>query len=133
MFPGVLETPLRFIYVTSLSNKRCFYKLWLLVIIKSGKRKKRDKFNRLQIESFFHPDINPPNIGPSNLFFDRLYTQGVLTEFYVRFAINWQFVNNENARSSNNKITWYITEQKLKNKTKKELEVEVTYYRAKKK
>ena len=37
MFPGVLEMPLQFIFITSLSNKHYSYHLWLLVITKSGK------------------------------------------------------------------------------------------------
>ena len=42
-----------------------------------------NKFNRLQIEVFFLPNISPPlNIGPSNLSFVRIYAQGVLTGFY---------------------------------------------------
>ena len=49
-------------------------------------RKKR-KFNRLQIQAFFLPNIprpppSPSNIDPSNLFFVRIYAQGVLTRFY---------------------------------------------------
>ena len=49
-------------------------------------RKKR-KFNRLQIQAFFLPNIprpppTPANIDPSNLFFVRIYAQGVLTRFY---------------------------------------------------
>ena len=56
MFLWVLETPLQFIFVTSLSNKRYSYHLWLLVITKSV-IKKRNKFNRLQIEVFFLPNI----------------------------------------------------------------------------
>ena len=59
MFPGVLETPLQFIFVTSLSNKRYAYHLWLLVITKK-ERKKTNKFNRLQIEVLFLPNISPP-------------------------------------------------------------------------
>ena len=83
MFPGVLETPLQFIFVTSLSNKCYSDHLWLLVITKSGKRKKSNKFTRLQIEVFFLPNISPPpNIGPSNLSFVRIYAQGMLTGFY---------------------------------------------------
>ena len=90
MFPGVLETPLQFIFVTSLSNKRYAYHLWLLVITKK-ERKKSNKFNRLQIEVLFLPNISPPvyinlppppNIDPSNLSFVRIYAQGVLTGFY---------------------------------------------------
>ena len=56
MFPGVLETPFQVIFIASLSNKRYSYHLWLLVITKSGK-KKSNKFNRLQIEVFFLPNI----------------------------------------------------------------------------
>ena len=47
--------------------------------------KKSNKFNRLQIEVFFVPNISPPvykpspNRGPSNLSFVRIYAQGVLT------------------------------------------------------
>ena len=60
MFPGVLEMPLQFIFVTSLSNKCYSYHSWLLVITKSGKkRKKSNKFNRFQIEVFFLPNISP--------------------------------------------------------------------------
>ena len=36
MFLGVLEMPLQFIFITSLSNKHSYH-LWLLVITKSGK------------------------------------------------------------------------------------------------
>ena len=49
------------------------------------RKKRKKKFNRLQIEVFFHPSICPPpisNIGPSNLSFVRIYAQGVLTGFY---------------------------------------------------
>ena len=51
-------------------------------------KRKKSKFNRLQIEVFFLPIItplpyiSPPNIGPSNLSFARIYAQGVLTGFY---------------------------------------------------
>ena len=47
--------------------------------------KKSNKFNRLQIEVFFVPNISPPvyepppNRGPSNFSFVRIYAQGVLT------------------------------------------------------
>ena len=37
IFPGVPETPLQFIFVTSLSSIRYSYHLWLLVITKSRK------------------------------------------------------------------------------------------------
>ena len=53
MFPGVLETPLQFIFVISLPNKRYPYHLLLLVIAKAGKRKKSNTFYRFQIELFF--------------------------------------------------------------------------------
>ena len=51
------------------------------------KKRKKSKFNRLQIEVFFLPNISPPyisplNIGPSNLSFVRIYAQGVLKGFY---------------------------------------------------
>ena len=83
MFPEVLETPLQFTFVTSLSNKRYSYHLWLLVITKSGK-KESNKFSKFQIKVFFPPKVSPPppNIGPSNLSFLRIYAQGVLTGFY---------------------------------------------------
>ena len=64
-FPGVLETPLQFIFVTSLPNKRYSYHLWLLVITKSGKKKNRNKFTRLQNEVFFLSNIGPPVYNPS--------------------------------------------------------------------
>ena len=82
-FPGVLETPL--------SNKRFSYHLLLLVIKNVEKRKKSNKFNRLQIEVFFLPNIVPPpptpyisspNIGPTNSSFVCIYAQGVITGFY---------------------------------------------------
>ena len=41
MFPGVLETSLQFIFVTSLPNKCYSYHLWLLVITKSGKKERK--------------------------------------------------------------------------------------------
>ena len=65
---------------------------WLLQNL--VKRKKSNKFNRLQIEVFFIPNIilsyiSPANIGPSNLPFVRIYAQGVLTVFYgVFFRLN---------------------------------------------
>ena len=75
---------LQFIFVTYLSNKRCSYHLWLLVIKKSG-RKTSNKFNRLQIEVvFFSTNISSPispspppclNIGPSNQIFRFPYTR----------------------------------------------------------
>ena len=75
-------TPLQFIFVTSLSNKRYSYHLWMLVIAKSGKKKKNNKFNRLEIELFSLPNISPAykiplpsNIGPSNLSFVHIYAQ----------------------------------------------------------
>ena len=55
------------------------------------KKNKSNKFNWLQIELFFlrnvsplPPYISPPpwNIGPSNLYFVSIYTQGVLKGFY---------------------------------------------------
>ena len=58
MLPGVLETPLQFVYVTALSSKRYFYHFWLLLITKSGK--KSNEFNRLQIEVFSLANISPP-------------------------------------------------------------------------
>ena len=83
MFLGVLATPLQFIFVTSLSNT-CFLTIcgcWFLQNLE--KRKKGKKFNRLQIEVFFLPNISTPlNIDPSNLSYVRIYAQGVLTEFY---------------------------------------------------
>ena len=83
MFPGILETLLQFIFVTSLSNKHYFYQLWLLVITNLEKRKKSNKFNRLQIEVFFLPNMSPPLPKiPSNLTFARIYAQGVLMGFY---------------------------------------------------
>ena len=38
---GVLEMPLQFVFVTSLSNKRYSYRLCLLVITKSRKKKEK--------------------------------------------------------------------------------------------
>ena len=79
---------MQFIFVTSLSNKRYSYHLWLLVVTKSEKRKKSNKFNRLQIGVLFLLIISTPyiqdpkNIGPSNLYFVRINTQGVLSGFY---------------------------------------------------
>ena len=56
--------------------------------------KKKEKFNRLQSEVFcvFPPEyklppIPPLNIGPSNLFFVRIYAQGVLTRFYGIYLV----------------------------------------------
>ena len=73
MFPGVLETPLQFIFVTSLSNKSYSYHLWLLVITKSREKKERKGtgFNALQIEVFFLPYITCPG-----------YIKGILRFFY---------------------------------------------------
>ena len=68
-FLGVLETPMQFIFVASLSNIRCSYHLWLLIIIKSGKKK--------LISLFLPYIIPPPNIDSSNLSFVRIYAQGV--------------------------------------------------------
>ena len=55
-----------------------YYKIW--------KKKKSSKFNRLQIEEFFLPNISPhpasPKIGPLNVSFVLIYTQDVLTGFY---------------------------------------------------
>ena len=58
----------------------------------TGKKKKSNNFNWLQIELFLlrnisplPPYISPPppsNIGPSNLYFVSIYTQGVLKGFY---------------------------------------------------
>ena len=54
----------------------------------SVEKRKKSKFNRLQIKVFFLPNIpppvykSPPNIGPSNLPFARLYAQSVLKGFY---------------------------------------------------
>ena len=61
-------------------------------------KRKKSKFNRLQIEVFFLPNISPPispppppspnpyigppNIDPSNLSFASIYAQDVLTGFY---------------------------------------------------
>ena len=72
---------LQFIFVTSLSNKRylTINSCWLLQNLE--KIKKSNKFNRFQIGVFFFPNI-PPNIGPSNLPFVRIFAQGVLTGFY---------------------------------------------------
>ena len=60
--------------------------------------KKKEKFNRLQSEVFcvFLPEYElppiplsppPPNIGPSNLFFVRIYAQGILTRFYGIYVV----------------------------------------------
>ena len=147
MFPGVLEAPLQFIFVPSLSDKRYSYNLWLLVIPKSGNKKRkvisltdcklncfcsrivtpvrlhstkpelkfcagskparsvseiRDgedlwQWSRLEIRlnTFRRSTIPqkqiiiiiniippPPNISSSNLSFERIYAQVVLTGFY---------------------------------------------------
>ena len=83
MFLGVLETPLQFIFVTSLSNTRFLTICGCWFLQNLEKRKKSNKFNRLQIEVFFLPNISTPlNIDPSNLSYVRIYAQGVLTEFY---------------------------------------------------
>ena len=76
---------LQYIFVTYLSNKRCSYHLWLLVITKSGRKTTSNKFNRLQIEVvFFSTNISSPispspppclNIGPSNQIFQFPYTR----------------------------------------------------------
>ena len=105
MFLGVLKIkmPLLFIIVTSLSNKRYFYHLQLLVITKSGRKKenKSNKFNRLKnakLKCFsskrqdkssppVYKPLSPPfpwspNIDLSNLSFVRIFGQGVLNGFY---------------------------------------------------
>ena len=59
---------------------------WLLQNL--AKRKKSNKFNRLQIEVFFLPNISSPNTGSSNLNFVRTYAQVVSTRFYGIFALS---------------------------------------------
>ena len=76
MFLRVLKTPLQFIFCTSLSNKHSYH-LWLLAITKSGK--KSNKFDRLQIEVFFLPNISHP---PFPRMYVRIYAHDVLTGFY---------------------------------------------------
>ena len=57
----------------------CYYKIW-------KKEKKSNRFNRLEIEVFFLPNISPlPIISPLNLPFIRIYARGVLTGFYSIF------------------------------------------------
>ena len=46
------------------------------------KKESKVSLARLPIEVFFLPNISPPNIGPSNLFFVFIYAQGILTGFY---------------------------------------------------
>ena len=41
MFPGFLEAPLQFIFVSSLSNKRYSYHLWQLIITNYGKKERK--------------------------------------------------------------------------------------------
>ena len=54
------------------------YKIW-------KKRRKSNKFNRLQIELFLHSNISSWNAEPSNFSFVHVYTQGILTGFYSIF------------------------------------------------
>ena len=67
MFSGVLETPMQFIFVTSLSNKRYpfvaagYYKMW-------KKERKVISFTDCKLKC---PPSPLPNIGPSNLSFVR--------------------------------------------------------------
>ena len=62
---------------------------WLLQNLE--KRKKINKFNRLQIEVFFLPNIGPPYINPPleytpmELTFVCVFAQGILTGFTVYF------------------------------------------------
>ena len=82
MFPGVLEhhysSFLLLLYQINVILTICGY--WLLQNLE--KRKKNNKFNRLQIELFSLPNISPAykiplpsNIGPSNLSFVHIYAQ----------------------------------------------------------
>ena len=95
IFPRVLETPLQFIFVTFLLNKCYFYHLWLLVITKTVKKQKSNKFNRLQIDVSFLENISPPppppNIVQSSSSFVRIYAQSVLTGFYSIMFIQYIF------------------------------------------
>ena len=83
---------------------RYSYHLWLLLVKKSGNSKKKtNMFRRLQIKVLSLPNIiplfSPPNIGQSNLFFVRIYAQGVLTVFYgilivlIVFSFQVCFIN----------------------------------------
>ena len=87
MILEVQETPLQFIVVTSLSNKCYSYHLWLLVIKKSGKNKKINKFSRLQIEVFFLPNLRRPHriqayqICPLSVY---------MSSFYLKRFYHWE-------------------------------------------
>ena len=117
MFPGVLETLLHFICVTYLSNKRCSYHLWLLVITKSGRKTTSNKFNRLQIELFFFfANINSPispspppclNIDPSNQIFPiSLYTlRAYWQEFTVYYWGKTSFEGTDQRRAKRTRVS----------------------------
>ena len=117
MFPGVLETLLHFICVTYLSNKRCSYHLWLLVITKSGRMTTSNKFNRLQIDLFFFSaNINSPispspppclNIDPSNQIFPiSLYTlRAYWQEFTVYYWGKTSFEGTDQRRAKRTRVS----------------------------
>ena len=76
MFLGVVETPLQFIFVASLSNNYyftiCGY--WLLQNLE--KRKKSNNFNRLQMELFFLQNISLPRIQTHQICCLSVYMPG---------------------------------------------------------
>ena len=60
-----------------------YYKIW-------KKERKVISFKNCKLKCFFLPNISsppPPNIGPSNFSFVRIYTQGVWTGFYGIYEI----------------------------------------------
>ena len=78
-------------------------------VLYTGKKRKKSKFNRLQIEVFFPSSVCPtyispslppipPNIGPSKLFFVHIYAQGLLRMkqakqvYYMRRYISVPFL-----------------------------------------
>ena len=85
MFPRVLETPLQFIFVTSLSSvilTICGCCWWLLQNLEERKVISLTDCKLKCFSSRIYPPPSPPYIGPPNLRFVRIFAQGVLKRFY---------------------------------------------------